>query len=73
MLQVCNPLSGKHSRSPFWSLAAPALFFLIPPTAAVMAWVLIGEAMPASAWLGMVLAAAGVAVANRRPSHTRKV
>jgi drug/metabolite transporter (DMT)-like permease len=42
-----------------------ALFFLIPPTAAVIAWLLIDEAMPPLAWLGMVLAAAGVAVASR--------
>jgi drug/metabolite transporter (DMT)-like permease len=46
-----------------------ALFFLIPPTAAVIAWLLIGEAMPPLAWLGMALAAAGVAVANRRAAH----
>lgn len=44
------------------------LFFLVPPTAAVIAWFLIGEAMPPQAWLGMALAAAGVAIANRRPS-----
>lgn len=44
-----------------------ALFFLVPPTAAVIAWFLIGEAMPPQAWLGMALAAAGVAIANRRP------
>jgi drug/metabolite transporter (DMT)-like permease len=49
-----------------------ALFFLIPPTAAVIAWFLIGESMPLIAWLGMALAAAGVAVANRRPSHAQK-
>ena len=49
-----------------------ALFFLVPPTAAVIAWLLIGEAMPPLAWLGMALAAAGVAIANRRPSHARK-
>jgi drug/metabolite transporter (DMT)-like permease len=50
-----------------------ALFFLIPPTAAVIAWLLIGEFMPPIAWLGMALAAAGVAIANRRFPHTRKV
>jgi drug/metabolite transporter (DMT)-like permease len=42
-----------------------ALFFLIPPIAALIAWALIGEAMPPLAWLGMALAAAGVAVASR--------
>jgi drug/metabolite transporter (DMT)-like permease len=50
-----------------------ALFFLIPPTAAVIAWFLIDEAMPPLAWLGMALAAAGVFIANRRPPHQRKV
>ena len=49
-----------------------ALFFLIPPTAAVIAWLVIGEAMPPMAWLGMALAAAGVAIASRRPSWARK-
>ena len=50
-----------------------ALFFLVPPTAAVIAWLLIGEAMPPLAWLGMALAAAGVGIANRWPSQARKV
>ncbi len=49
-----------------------ALFFLIPPMAAVIAWLLIGEAMPPLAWLGMALAAAGVAVANRPPARRRR-
>jgi drug/metabolite transporter (DMT)-like permease len=42
-----------------------ALFFLVPPVAALVAWLTLGETMPAQAWLGMVLAAAGVAVVNR--------
>jgi drug/metabolite transporter (DMT)-like permease len=50
-----------------------ALFFLIPPIAALIAWLLIDEAMPPLAWLGMALAAAGVAIANRRLSSARKV
>jgi drug/metabolite transporter (DMT)-like permease len=50
-----------------------ALFFLGPPTAAVIAWLLISEAMPPLAWLGMALTAAGVAIANRRSSCARKV
>jgi drug/metabolite transporter (DMT)-like permease len=49
-----------------------ALFFLIPPTAAMIAWLLIGESMPPIAWSGMVLAAAGVGIANRRLPHTRE-
>lgn len=42
-----------------------ALFFLVPPVAAVIAWGLLGEAMPPLAWGGMALAAVGVAVAGR--------
>jgi drug/metabolite transporter (DMT)-like permease len=49
-----------------------ALFFLIPPTAALIAWLLIDESMPPLAWLGMALAAAGVAIASRRPPYSRK-
>jgi drug/metabolite transporter (DMT)-like permease len=49
-----------------------ALFFLIPPTAAMIAWLLIGESMPPIAWSGMALAAAGVGIANRRLPHTRE-
>lgn len=43
-----------------------ALFFLVPPTAALIAWALIGEAMPALAWAGTALAALGVALATRQ-------
>jgi drug/metabolite transporter (DMT)-like permease len=42
-----------------------ALFFLVPPMAAVIGWLLLGEQMPPLAWLGLGLAAAGVAVATR--------
>lgn len=42
-----------------------ALFFLVPPLAALVAWVLLGEIMPPLAWLGLVLAAVGVYVATR--------
>lgn len=41
-----------------------ALFFLVPPLAALIAWVLIGEAMPLAAWGGMAIAALGVAIAT---------
>lgn len=41
-----------------------ALFFLVPPTTALIAWGLIGEAMPPLAWAGMALAAGGVALAS---------
>ncbi len=42
-----------------------ALFFLVPPLAALIAWILIDEAMPLAAWGGMALAAFGVAIATR--------
>jgi drug/metabolite transporter (DMT)-like permease len=41
-----------------------ALFFLVPPLAAVIGWLLLGEAMPPLAWVGLALAAAGVALAS---------
>ncbi|GAB3626009.1 DMT family transporter [Pandoraea terrae] len=43
-----------------------ALFFLVPPAAALAAWALLGEHMPPAAWGGMALAAIGVALATRR-------
>jgi drug/metabolite transporter (DMT)-like permease len=42
-----------------------ALFFLVPPLAALIAWGLLGESLPWPAWAGMALAAVGVAVATR--------
>jgi drug/metabolite transporter (DMT)-like permease len=42
-----------------------ALFFLVPPGAAVMGMLLLGESMPAIAWLGMAIAAAGVWIASK--------
>ncbi|MFN8662594.1 MAG: DMT family transporter [Thermomicrobiales bacterium] len=41
-----------------------ALFFLVPPLAAVIGWLLLREAMPPLAWVGLALAAAGVARAS---------
>jgi drug/metabolite transporter (DMT)-like permease len=46
-----------------------ALFFLVPPTSALIAWALIGEVMPWLAWVGTVIAALGVAIASRAASH----
>jgi drug/metabolite transporter (DMT)-like permease len=43
-----------------------ALFFLVPPLAALIAWAILGESLPALAWVGMVIATAGVAIATRR-------
>jgi drug/metabolite transporter (DMT)-like permease len=42
-----------------------ALFFLVPPVAALIGWLLLGEQMPPLAWVGLGLAAAGVALATR--------
>lgn len=68
-LVVCNSLiatslllamirAGEVSR-------VSALMFLVPPMAAVLAWLILDEAMPPLAWAGMALAAAGVLVATR--------
>ncbi len=42
-----------------------ALFFLVPPGAAIIAWIVLGEPMPVAGWLGMAVAGAGVALARR--------
>jgi drug/metabolite transporter (DMT)-like permease len=44
-----------------------ALLYLVPPVTAVMAWLLFGETFNAVQMGGMVLAAAGVALATRQP------
>jgi drug/metabolite transporter (DMT)-like permease len=49
-----------------------ALFFLVPPGAALIAWATIGEAMPPVAWLGMALAAVGVALVGRPGPRARR-
>lgn len=43
-----------------------SLFYLVPPVATLMAWPILGEAMPLIAWIGMGIAALGVAIASRR-------
>jgi len=43
-----------------------SLLFLVPPLAALIGWILLGEEMPPLAWAGMVLAAIGVLTATRR-------
>lgn len=42
-----------------------ALFFLVPPLAALIAWLLLDEIMPLAAWAGIAIAAAGVFLATR--------
>ena len=46
---------------------ASALFFLVPPLAALWALLFLGEAMTAIAWAGTGIAALGVALAQRPP------
>ena len=48
-----------------------ALFFLIPPVAALIAMALVGERLAPIAWAGMLLAATGVAIAARAPARGR--
>ncbi len=43
-----------------------ALFYLVPPLSALFAWPMLGEVMPAPGWVGMALAATGVALASRK-------
>jgi len=42
-----------------------ALFFLVPPISGIIAWVVLGETMAPAAWLGMIIAAAGVYFVTR--------
>ncbi|MEF3048758.1 DMT family transporter [Pseudotabrizicola sp. L79] len=44
-----------------------SLFYLVPALSALFAWPLLGEAMPALAWLGLALAGAGVAMVSAKP------
>lgn len=44
-----------------------ALFYLVPPFAAVIAWIVLDEIMPPLAWAGMGLAVAGVFIATHKP------
>lgn len=43
-----------------------ALFFLVPPMSAIIAWLVLDELMTPLAWLGMVVAACGVWLATRQ-------
>lgn len=49
-----------------------ALFYLVPPSAALLAWLLIGEEMPPLAWVGMAVAAVGVALVGRPAPRVRR-
>ncbi len=48
-----------------------ALFFLVPPLAALLAWLLLGEIMPPIAWIGMIVAAFGVYLATRNIAQAK--
>ena len=43
-----------------------ALFFLVPPATAVIAWLVLGESIPLMAWPGMAIAAAGLYLVMRK-------
>lgn len=43
-----------------------ALFFLVPPLAALIAWLALGEVMPPLAWVGLIAAGVGVLLATRK-------
>ena len=45
-----------------------ALFFLVPPMSALLAWIFIDETMAPAAWIGLLVAAAGVWLVSRRVS-----
>lgn len=45
-----------------------ALFFLVPPLAACIAWFVLNEKMTPTAWLGMAVAAAGVWLVSKTSS-----
>jgi drug/metabolite transporter (DMT)-like permease len=45
-----------------------ALFFLVPPATAVVAWIVLHEAIAPLAWAGMLLAAAGIYLVTRKPA-----
>ncbi len=49
-----------------------ALFYLVPPCAAVIAWMMLGEEMPLLAWLGMAVAGAGVMLVSRTAPRASK-
>ncbi|MGH1576514.1 DMT family transporter [Planktotalea sp.] len=46
-----------------------ALFFMVPPLAALAAWIALEEVMPPLAWLGLACASFGVFLATRKPSN----
>ena len=49
-----------------------ALFFLVPPMAAGVAWLVLGEVMPPMAWVGMAVAGFGVFLATNTRLHRKR-
>ncbi len=47
-----------------------ALFFLVPPMAAAVAWIVLDEIMPPLAWIGMAVAGLGVFMATSKKHET---
>ena len=47
-----------------------ALFFLVPPMSAFLAWLIINEPMAPAAWIGMAIAAIGVWMVSHRPDKS---
>ncbi len=47
------------------------LFFLVPPVASLIAWLLLDEVMPPLAWGGMIIAGMGVLIATRKRSDAK--
>jgi drug/metabolite transporter (DMT)-like permease len=50
-----------------------ALFFLVPPTSAFIAWLVLDESMSQLGWAGMAVAAVGVWMASQREKSTGDV
>lgn len=48
-----------------------SLFFMVPPLAALIAWIMLGESMPVLAWLGLVCAGLGVLIVQRSGDQLR--
>jgi drug/metabolite transporter (DMT)-like permease len=55
-------MDGTHPREALLRVGAPPLFFLVPPTTALLAWLVLGETVQPLGWLGLTISAVGVAV-----------
>jgi len=48
-----------------------ALFFLVPPVSAFIAWLVLDERMTQMAWIGMAIAASGVWLVSKQPTDIK--